>query len=119
MYTAFAPFTSILLLFNYPSKSRPSDKRICLVTVKKPCAIALMTVIGGGEEGKKEINFSFKDIKYCLPVPGSASPEKFAESHTDSGKEQSQIPKPHFLPSVTYRENFTKLQKYGTLLLEK
>lgn len=30
-----------------------------------------MMVIGGGEEGKKEINFSFKDIKYCLPAPGS------------------------------------------------
>lgn len=83
-----------------------------------------MTVIGGGEEGKKEINFSFKDRKYCLPAPGSALTEKFAESHVDSVKEQSrlksQIPKPHFLPSsMTYRENFTKLQKYGTPLLEK
>lgn len=80
-----------------------------------------MTVIGGGEEGKKEINFSFKDRKYCLPAPGSALTEKFAESHVDSVKEQSrlksQIPKPHFLPSsMTYRENFTKLQKYGTPL---
>lgn len=48
------------------------------MTVKILHATASMAVIGGGEEGKKEINFSFKDIKYCLPVPGSALPKKCA-----------------------------------------
>lgn len=77
MYTAFAPSPSILVLFNYPTKIRPSDKRSCSMTVKFLYAIALMTVIGGWEEGKKDINFSFKDIKYCLPAPASALPEIF------------------------------------------
>jgi len=83
-----------------------------------------MTLTGGKEEGKKEINFSFKDRKYCLPAPRSVLPEKFAQSHVDSVKEQSslkpQVLKPHFLQSsMTYRENFNTLQKYGTPLLEK
>lgn len=94
------------------------------MTVKTLHAVALMTVTGGGEERKKEINFSFKDIKYCLPAPGSALPKKSAQSHVDSVKVpsrlKSQIPKPHFLQlSMTHRENFTKLQKYGTPFLEK
>lgn len=93
------------------------------MTVKTLHPTALMTVIGGGEEGKQEINFSFKDMKYCLP-PVPLYPKKTVQSHVDSVKEQSrlksQIPKPHFLQSsMTYRENFTKLQKYGTPLLEK
>lgn len=78
MHTAFAPSPPISGLFNYPSKIRPSDKRSCSVTVKPFHVIALMSATGGGEEGKKEINFSFKDIKYCLPAPGSALPKKFA-----------------------------------------
>lgn len=76
MYIAIAPSPSILVLFNYPGKIRPSDKRSCSVTVKTLHAIALMTVIGGGEE-EKEINFSFKDIKYCLPAPLFCFTRKF------------------------------------------
>lgn len=77
MYTAIAPSPSILVLFNYLGKIRHSDKSSCSATVKTLHAIALMTVIGGGEEENKEINFLFKDIKYCLPAPWFCFTRKF------------------------------------------
>lgn len=42
-------------------------EKSCLM-VKTLCSITLMMVIGDGEEGRKETNLSFKDIKYCLPA---------------------------------------------------